>query len=175
MPLPSHLKNKLTQKKSSASVPAATNPEVLMEDSAGEMQTDDPIQAAFAEMKQMAVEEEKNSIQKESLDYAEVIQWALNHPDFSVQDFVDTMESMRAAILEASSPDLPQHCSQILKNLQQYEELSYLLTPDQVGVITNALIKYSGIVVSSPKKSANADDLRKNLLVASGGNIASIL
>lgn len=74
---------------------------------------------------------------------------------FSVSNFQEILAKTHQSLV-TDAPNLPKLSQLINTNLRQYEELSYLLSPAQLGLIFDVLMKVTGtlITTSAPKKSA---------------------
>lgn len=86
-------------------------------------------------------------------------------PDHPIVNVIERLTKIEDGMLKAD-PELPTHLRAIWKELQQYEELAHLLTPEQIGVLTKGLQKHSAIqlVTEAPKskgksKKVGVDDL----------------
>lgn len=74
-----------------------------------------------------------------------------DHPIMSVISRLTLIEEK----MKVNDPEISTHLKTIWKELQQYEELSHLLTPEQIGVLMKGLQKHTAIqlVVETPSKS----------------------
>lgn len=63
------------------------------------------------------------------------------HPIFNVIERLTLIENK----LIAQDPEIKTHLKVIHSELQQYEELAHLLTPEQIGVLMKGLQKHSAI------------------------------
>ena len=96
---------------------------------------------------------ETESVPKQVSEWDNILQFQDMFPDFDAQEFVNSMEEIKRLTMANSSEDLPNHCAQILKNLNTHSDLSHLLTPKQIGVVVNGLIKYAQIKVTKAPKA----------------------
>lgn len=75
-----------------------------------------------------------------------------NHPIFQVMERITAIEQR----LTTNDPEISTHLKVVLKQLQEYEELAHLLTPEQVGILMKGYQKHTGIhlVVEKPTKTS---------------------
>lgn len=75
-----------------------------------------------------------------------------DHPLLVVMERITAIENKMAA----NDPEISTHLKTVWKELQQYEELSHLLTPEQIGSLMRGMQKHTAIqlvVEEGPKKS----------------------
>lgn len=63
-----------------------------------------------------------------------------NHPIMLVIERMNKIQDLMAK----NDPEIKTHLREIWKACQQYEELAHILTPEQIGVYTKGMQKYSG-------------------------------
>lgn len=92
-------------------------------------------------------------------------QLAKVNPDHPILAVVDRLTKIEEGMLK-NDPELPTHLKAIWKEMQQYEELAHLLTPEQIGVLTKGLQKHTAIqlvIEDAPKRKKSTkigvDDL----------------
>lgn len=86
-----------------------------------------------------------------------------DHPIFAV---LERLTAVEEKMLKAD-PEISTHLREIWKHLQQYEELSHLLSPEQIGVLMKGLQKHTAIQLviedakkgTRGKKKVTVDDL----------------
>jgi hypothetical protein len=73
-----------------------------------------------------------------------------DHPIFQVMERITKIQEK----MVAQDPEIGTHLAAVHKMLGQYEELSHLLTPEQIGVLMQGLQKHTTIslVVEDQKK-----------------------
>lgn len=72
---------------------------------------------------------------------------------------VDSLLGTLASTYEAlvlDEPDLPKLLQKIASNLHQYEELHYLLNPDQIGLLFKGLMKVKNVQIKTTKAKVSA-------------------
>lgn len=76
---------------------------------------------------------------------------------FNAPNFISLLEQTYTAIA-TNEPDLKDLVEKISKNLRQYEELSYLLTPEQINIWFRgfSMLKNTQIITTAKKKSASS-------------------
>lgn len=154
-----------------------SNSAPMVDESSGGEETLSPkkdLMEEFREKTEARAKEELESAQSVSTDWSALVDYEVKNPDFSAQDFIEVAEALKMDLLQHSSPDLGVHCKQILQNLTKYEELSFLLKPDQIGVIVNGLAKYSNVKIVPQKKNKSTKDLARDLELA-GGQLEDLL
>jgi hypothetical protein len=77
-------------------------------------------------------------------------------PDHPILTVIERLGKVEEGMLRAD-PELPTHLKMIWKEMQQYEELAHLLTPEQIGVLTKGLQKYTAVqlVTEAPKRASS--------------------
>jgi len=86
-----------------------------------------------------------------------------DHPIFEVMTRITAIEDT----MLKQDPQLPTHLKVVHKQLQEYEELAHLLTPEQIGVLMKGFQKHTAIQLvveeqAKPRKRASkvgVDDL----------------
>jgi len=64
-----------------------------------------------------------------------------------LEETLEKIEQLKAALL-AKDPAMPGHLRAIHRNLVQYEELSHLLTEDQIATILDGAQRKLGIILA---------------------------
>ena len=77
------------------------------------------------------------------------------------------LRDLEAATVE-KSPDIRQFSRAIRKNLEQYEELTHILSDEQLGIITSGILTLAN--VSTEPKSAAAKTKRTKTKIEDLGN-----
>ncbi len=77
---------------------------------------------------------------------------------------LSNLQSLDAATVE-KTPDIRTFCRAIRKNLEQYSELTHLLTDDQLGIIVGGYLTTAGIE-TAPKTKAAATKAKKKELTS---------
>lgn len=159
-PATGNLSNSLAAKLASLGAPAS-NAEAAAKLQAATKQV--ALQAAVAQSAQIT----KASIQvPEGL--LELDEALLSITDFPAQKIQENLARMYMA-LETDQADIATLCKAINDNLRQYEELSYLLKPEQINLYLRGLmlLKNVNIAAKAPSKSAAASI--KAAMQSSGG------
>jgi hypothetical protein len=74
-----------------------------------------------------------------------------DHPIMQVMERLTAIENK----MTQNDPEISGHLKAIWKELQTYEELAHLLTPEQIGVLMRGMQKHTAIqlVVETPAKA----------------------
>jgi hypothetical protein len=80
-----------------------------------------------------------------------------NIAGLQADSFKQILASTYKALVE-DQPDLPKMLELINKNLRQYEELSYLLSPEQLGLYFDGLMKVTATKINTTKPKAVKED-----------------
>lgn len=79
---------------------------------------------------------------------------------FPAQQMQDLLAKTFTALISDQS-DLPNLCRAINNNLRQYEELAYLLKPEQVGLFVRGMMTIRNVKMDlKPKKTTIADSIK---------------
>lgn len=72
---------------------------------------------------------------------------------FDADQFLRQLQDLDAATVE-KSPDIRQFSRLIRKNLEQYPELTHILTDEQLGIITSGILTLAGVETEPKTKAA---------------------
>lgn len=81
---------------------------------------------------------------------------AIAEIDCSLADNLQSILSSTYNSLHSDQADLPSLCQQINKNLRQYEELAYLLTPAQINLYVRGLMVLQSVNITTKKPAKSA-------------------
>lgn len=137
----------------------------------------DRLKSVLADTKQSAALIEAESVASLAVDVPEGI-YTLDEritkiEDFDSASFADHL-SRTYQVLHSDQQGLAKMLEAINKNLRKYEELSYLLSPEQIGVFVGGMMKVTNSEIKTVKPKVNAAAISKQIAKQGGLSLGSI-
>lgn len=189
--LKAHKKQQQLQTKEQGETKVANSPEVSTTGSGSILQgklaglrnkaakssvTNPAVAALMREKQDLKAATEKKKIE-DALEIPEDI-YTLNDSIYEIEGFkAEQLSKTLASVYRAISldqPDLPSLLELINTNLRQYEELSFLLTPEQLGLYYDGLMKAKGVNIKTSKPKATAAKIAQQVANDGGLDLGSL-